>query len=163
MTTHDTFRQAAETNTEPDLLLLEFSDSNGVVVDRAVLNNENVIYDGETYVATDTDINTPSEGEEFKAPSLSFSNISREPGMLVLHAEGRIKVRLIHLDGSDFTVAGGVRTYYTAIQDTKDMLVITDVTADILTISGSLGPKMSLDLPYPLVRTTAKVFPGLYL
>lgn len=163
MTTVTTFHEAQETNPDPDLLLLEFYEDGGAVVDRAVINNEDIIFYGETYVATDFSVNIPSDGEDFSAPSLSISNVDRSPGKLVLRANDRIVVRMIEVDGTDYTVSGGVRTYYTIKNDTKNMMVITDATADIRTISGSLGPKLSLDQPYPVPKTNAKAFPGLYL
>lgn len=161
--THVAFRQSAETNTNPDLLLLEFSEQGGDVFQRAVDNSEDVIFEGNTFVATDIGAFIPSEGDTFKAPSLTFSNVSRAVGRAVLASETRIVCRLIHIDGADYTVSGGVRTYYTAIQDTKNMVVVEDAEVDILSASGTLGAALSADLPYPFNRTHKQVFPGVYI
>lgn len=157
------YRQSAETNTSPDLLLLEFSERGGSVVERAVLNNENVIFESNTFYRSGFDCNIPSADEMFKAPSLTFSNVGRVAGQAVLAARDRIVCRMIHVDGGDFTVSGGVRTYHNAIQDTKNMVVITDVTGDVMTISGSLGAALSADLPYPNKRSLKSIFRGAYM
>lgn len=161
--TAETFRQSQETQTQPDLLLVEFQEDGSGVVERAVLNNEDVIFGGNTYYAAQFDIGLPNDGETQALPSLTFSNVDREAGKLSLSAQDRISCRLIHLDGSDYTVSGGVRTYYTALSDTSNMMVVADVAADILNISGSLAPRLNLDLPSPLFVTNEKTFPGLYL
>ena len=161
--THPAYRQSAETNTTPDLFLLEFSERGSDDVSRAVLNNEDVIFEGNTFARASFGCSVPSDGDVFKAPSLTFSNVERVLGKAVLAAKGRIKCRMIHVDGGDYTVSGGVRTYYTAIQDTKDLLVISGVSADVITISGDLGSSLPMDIPYPAAKSTKAAFPGCYL
>ena len=162
--THPAYRQSTETNTAPDLLLLEFHErGSDQVVDRAVLNNEDVVFEDNTFVRAQFECHIPGEGDVFSSPTLAFSNVSRIPGRAVLAATDRIVGRMIHVDGTDFTIVGGVRNYHNSLMDTKNMLVISDATVDHLTVSGSLGPAMSEQMPYPVRKATKQAFPGLYL
>lgn len=161
--TNVVFRQNKETNTNPDLLLLEFTDTGSTFTERAVRNNEDVIFEGNTYTAMDFTANVPSDKEQFSAPSLTFSNVLRILGRGVRNVDGHIKCRMIHVDGADYTVSGGVRTYYTALQDTKDMIVVRNTQTTPQSVTGTLGPALTNDLPYPVTRVTKARFPGVYI
>jgi len=157
------FERAKETVSDPDLLLLEFWEEFNTTKHRAVMNNEDVVFDSETYVAASMEITLPNAGEEQSLPSLSFSNVNREIGKLAINAKGKIICRMILVDGGAYSIISDVRNYTTALWDTEDMMVVASCEANILTVSGDLAPKLDLLLPYPITRTSDVFFPGLYL
>lgn len=163
VTTADNFQQGRETQPEPSLMLLEFWQEFETFRHRAVLNNEDVVFDGETYSKAAAEITLPDGGETQTVPSITFSNVERDIGRFALNAVGKIICRMIIVDAYDYEVISGVRNYATAIVDTIDMMAVASVEVNVLTISGDLVPKLDLQIPYPVVRTTPDGFRGLYL
>ncbi len=162
-TTVQNFNQANETKVDPDLMLLEFWQEFDTNKHRAVMNNEDVIFDGETYAKAAMEITLPNDGETQSLPSLSFSNIDRTLGRIALNATGKIICRMMIVDGSDYTINSGVRTYNTLLQDTENMMSVSKADVNILTVSGELVPKLDLQIPYPTAKTHRDTFPGVYL
>ena len=162
-TTVQNLQQASETSIDPDLLLLEFWQEFDTTKHRAVMNNEDVVFDGETYAKASMEITLPNEGETQQQTQITFSNIDRILGRFALNAVGKIICRMIIVDGSDYTIVSDVRNYATAISDTANMMAVSQVDVNILTISGDLSPKLDLQIPYPTVKTNANTFPGIYL
>lgn len=162
-TTAQNFEQGKETQTEPYLLLLEFWQEFETFRHRAVLNNENVVFDGETYLKASAEISLPDGGETQSVPSITFSNVDRDIGRFALNVVGKIICRMIIVDGYDYTIVDDVRNYASAITDTLDMLAIASVEANVLTISGDLIPKLDMQIPYPINKNTPEGMPGLYL
>jgi len=161
-TDQQNFDIANETILDPNLLLMEFWQEFSSTRHRAVKNNEDVIYAGNTYVKAAMNVTLPNSGDTQHNTSVTFSNVTRDLGKAALAAVGKIQCRLIQVDGTDFT-GSNPRTYNTALWDTDNMIVLSKVDINTLTISGDLVPKLDLLLPYPLVKTSAEFYPGLWL
>lgn len=162
-TTIQNFQQANETIVDPDLLLLEFWQEFEAFKHRAVMNNENVVYGGETYVRAAMEVTLPNDGETQSLPSLTFSNVDRTIGRFALNATGKIICRMMIVDGSDYSIVSDVRNYNTLLSDTQNMMSVAKVDVNTLTVSGDLMPKLDLQLPSPIFKTNANSFPGIYL
>lgn len=163
VTTVNHFEQAKETQAQPYLVLFEFWQEFETFRHRAVLNNEDVVFDGETYAKAAAEITLPDGGDTQSVPGITFSNVERDLGRFALNAVGKILCRMIVVDAYDYTIVSDVRNYATALIDTIDMMAVASVEVNVLTISGDLVPKLDLQIPYPVVRATPDGMPGLYL
>lgn len=163
MTTSQIFDQGKENQSEPYLVLFEFWQEFETFRHRAVLNNEDVVFDGETYLKAAAEITLPDGGETQSVPGITFSNVERDIGRFALNAVGKILCRMIVVDAYDYTIVSDVRNYASSLMDTLDMMAVASVEVNILTISGDLVPKLDLQIPYPVVRSTPDGMPGLYL
>lgn len=148
------YNQGNEFISEPELLLLQFWEEGSTVVHYAALNTENITHDGNEYVASSFELTLPDEGAEQGNVNLTIPNVERIAGRTVLSAVNKIQCRMILVDGSDHEVV---------ISDTKNMLVLSSVTADQRSVSGTLIAKADVLLPDPLRGTSASFFPGLWL
>lgn len=157
------YQQGSETITEPNLLLLEFWQEFDTTKHRAVMNNEDVVFDGETYVRSAMEITLPNDGDVQQTTSITFSNVDRILGRFALNAVGKIICRMIIVDGYDYTIVSDVRNYATALMDTQNMMTVSKIDVNVLTISGDLTPKLDLQTPYPVNKTNANAFPGIFL
>lgn len=156
--------ESKETIVDPDLMLFEFYEEGSTVFDRAVANNEDIIYDGNTYTQANFNIVPPDSENRQVTTSLSVSNISRAAGKAINAARGRIRCRVIFLDGKAYTVgSGGVRTYTKVKWDNYASTVVADPVTNIYTVSGDLAPKADSLFAYPLIKTSRTFHPGLYL
>lgn len=152
-----TVAQRDKVNRDPisdaHLILLEFLEDGRDFVHRAAVNNDDVFHQGNNYVAADIAIHLPGSGEEEVGVRLEMSNISRLPGAVVAKAQNRIGCRIKLVDESAVD---------TAIIDTSNLLVIRQATLDSVRISAELGPRASLQEPFPFRRTTRQFFPGVW-
>ena len=163
MTVED-FKASRETTPDPDLLLFEFWQDGTTVYDRAVNNNEDVIFEGNTFTATSFDVQAPSAENNLSTVQLSISNVSRVAGRAVLNARGKIRCRMIWVNGDDYTVnVDGIREYASSFHDTSNMMVITNAETDVLTVSGDLMAKTDPLMGYPFTKTSEEFFPGLWI
>lgn len=162
-TTIQNFQQAQENISEAYLLLFEFWEEFSTEKHRAVLNNEDVIFDGEIYIRASVEITLPNEGDDQQLPSLTFSNVDRVLGKIALNTGNKIICRMIEIDGFDYTIINGVRHYNKSISDTENMMVVANADVSTLTVSGELFPKLDLQIPTPISKTNKNSFPGLYL
>lgn len=139
--------------TDAHVILLEFQEDGNSTVHRAAINNEDIESNGETFVATDIEIALPNSGDQEPSVDLSMDNIDREVGKAVNRARNRVGCRILLVDSS---------APDTALMDTLNLMVISSATGDSDRISASLGPRASLQEPWPPMRTRKQYFPGLW-
>lgn len=159
------FKHSKQVQPDPDLMLLEFWEegySNSRA--RAVMNNVDVIFDGNVFTRTKLEVTPPSSENEQSTTQISISNISRIAGRTVLSARGKIRVRVMWVDGEDYTIdTGGTRVYGSLLYDTDNMMVVDNIEANVLTVSGDLLPRAEPLMGYPFTKTSEEFFPGLWI
>ena len=138
---------------QPHVILLEFSEDGQDVVIRAAVNNEDIVHQGELYVATNISVVLPSAESEDVSATLIASNQERILGRAIDRAKRRITVRMMMIDVSLPDIA---------IMDTQDLMVAESATVNGAIISLSLGPRASMQEPVPTRRTTRNSFPGVW-
>lgn len=139
---------------DPHIILLEFQEDGQSAINRAAINTEDVVFEGNTFYKAGIDIQLPSTQDGETQAQMVASNIDRVLGRALNAATQRINVRMILVDASDLT---------TAIIDTKNLMVISQASGNSTKVSGSLGPRAGLLEPVPFKRTTKQDFPGIWL
>lgn len=139
---------------DPHVILLEFQEDGQAVIERAAINTEDIVWNGNTYVAAAIDVVAPMSGGDETSAQLRASNVDRVIGRALNAATGRVNVRIIVIDTALPDVA---------LIDTKNNLVFTDTTIAADVVSATLGSRMSLLEPVPPRRTTRSTFPGVWL
>lgn len=132
------------------VILIEVQEDGAVAVHRAAINTDDVVSNGETYVASEIIITLPSSSDEEVGVSVSMSNITREISRAVARARNRIGIRMMLIDTAD------PDTY---LKDTGNMLILTNVSGNE-TVTGDLAPRASVLEPWPPMRTRKQFFPG---
>lgn len=152
-----TAAQRANASADPvadaHVILLEFAEDGKSAVHRAAINNEDVVFGGETYVATDIAINLPGSGDGAPSVRLEMSNLSRVVGRAINAARARIGCRILLVDMGNPSVA---------IIDTKNLFVLRSASGDSVRITAELGMRADLQEPVPPRRTTRAFFPGVW-
>ena len=138
---------------DPHVILLEFQEDARSTVHRAVINNEDVTHNGNTYVATDISVTLPDSGAQDPSVRLEMSNLSRVVGATVARAKNRIGCRIMLIDTSDPDVT---------LSDSEDMFILGRITLNGIRISATLMPRASTDEPLPYRRTSKLFFPGVW-
>ncbi|MEH6727447.1 MAG: hypothetical protein V7703_14890 [Hyphomicrobiales bacterium] len=140
---------------DPHVILIEFQEDGESAVERAALNNENIIWEGNTYFRSDIEVQTPSTGDGEISAQLVASNVDRYLSRALDSAKQRINVRIILIDTAEPT---------TPIIDTQNLLVMPSASAnDEGSISAQLAARVGLLEPVPFKRTTKAAFPGVWL
>lgn len=148
------FKSGNRYNTDPDIVLMEFWEQGKSNRHRAAHNNENVVSNGEEYIASSINVTLPNASDQIQEANISISNISRIPGKAVLSAKQQLQVRLMNSSGLD-------RDNF--LQDTLDMLVIRDVTITPISVGGTISSKADPLIAYPFSRTGYKAMPGIWI
>lgn len=140
---------------DPHVILLEFQEDGHEAIERAALNNEDIIWGGNTYYRSDIEVQTPSTGDGEISAQLVASNVDRYLSRALDSATQRINVRIILID----TVNPDQ-----PIIDTKNLLVMPTAAADDEgSVSAQLAARVGLLEPVPFRRTTKVQFPGVWL
>ena len=137
---------------DPQIVLLEFQEDGSSTVHRAAANTEDVVWQGNTYIRRQIDVELPGTSTNETRARLVTSNIDRILGRAIDAAVQRINVRLILID-----FATGE-----ALIDTKNLMVIPSASG-MVELSVELGPRASLLEPVPASPTTRADFPGVYI
>lgn len=135
------------------IILMEFTEDRRPVVHRAAINNEDIVHNGNTYIATDISISLPGSGDQDPSVHLDMSNISRVIGAAINQARNRIGCRIILIDSSIPDVA---------LMDTKNLFILGQASGNSVRITSDLGPRATLQEPVPFMRTTRKLYPGVF-
>jgi hypothetical protein len=139
--------------TDAHVILLEFQEDGNSTVHRAAINNEDVTSNGDSFVATDIEIALPNSNDQEPSVDIAMDNIDREIGKAVNRARNRVGCRIMLVDTS---------APDTALMDTLNLMVISSAAGDSERVSASLGPRASLQEPWPPQRTRKQYFPGLW-
>lgn len=119
---------------------------------RVAVNNENVVSNGETFIAGQMNVVLPKRGEGRTSAQITIANVDRRIGLAAQ--------RLITPADVTFQVVDA------AEPDTIDIdyppMRLTGITGNALAVSGELTSRFNLQEPYPKVRATKTVAPGLY-
>lgn len=149
-----TYKHTTEIQAQPELLLFEFWEESTSTKERAVLNNENIIHNGETYYAASIDFTPPKAGENAGNASISISNVDRVIGKLINQAKRLIRVRMFVVSRDDFD----------EIEiDTGDLYMLTDIQVNEKTVSASITLRPDTLLESPPIKASQAFTPGLYL
>lgn len=132
------------------VILVEIQEDGSSEVNRATINTEDIVSNGNTYTAAEIFINLPNSADEELTVSVSISNITREISRAVRRARNRIGIRMMLIDTSD------PDTY---LKDTGNLLVLSNISGNE-TISGDLTPRAGINEPWPPMRTRKQFFPG---
>jgi hypothetical protein len=139
---------------DPHIILLEFQEDGQAAINRAAINTEDVIWNGNTYYKSSIDIQLPVTGDNETRATMTASNIDRLLSRAIDSANQRINVRMILIDYA---------APETAIIDTKNLLVIPSASGDANSVTADLGPRATLLEPVPSKKTTKLEFPGIWL
>lgn len=139
---------------DPHVILLEFWEDAENSIERAAINNEEIIHLGETYYPVNMEVNLPSSENDEVGASLSASNVERILGRALDRAKRRITVRMKLIDTAFPDVV---------IMDTYDFLVIESASLGGVSIEAQLAAATSLIEPFNDSRTTKQQFPGVWL
>lgn len=139
---------------DPHIVLLEFQEDGQAAVNRAAINTEDVIFQGEVFDRAQVDVILPETGGDDTSASLVASNVDRILSRVLDAATQRINCRIILVDVSVPDVA---------IIDTRNLLVLSSASATSEEVNARLGPRASLQEPVPNRRTTRQQFPGVWL
>lgn len=132
------------------VILVEVQEDGQSAIHRAAINTEDIVSNGETYVASEIFITLPNSSDEEVGVSVSMSNITRVISRAIVRARNRIGLRMMLIDTAD------PDTY---LKDTGNMLVLINVSGNE-NISGDLAPRASVLEPWPPMRTRKQFFPG---
>lgn len=132
------------------VILVEVQEDGSDTVHRAAINTDDIVSNGETYVAAEIFINPPNSSDEEVGVSVSMSNITREISRAVLRSRNRIGLRMMLIDTS------APDTY---LKDTGNLLVLTNVSGNEV-VTGDLKPRAGSNETWPPMRTRKQFFPG---
>lgn len=153
-TRHDVNRDPIR---DPFLILLEFLEDGQLVEDtlRVAINNEDIVYGGETYTRAAIQVSIPSTQDTDQSASMQISNVDRVIGQALDKCRKRINVRMLVVDSSDLSAD--------PIIDTKNLMVVPSASGNTETITIRLGPRADQQEPVPFQRTTRQYFPGVWI
>lgn len=141
--------------TDAHVLLLEFQEDGQSVIERAAINTEDIVWNGETYYRAGIEVKLPSTGDGDISAQLVAANVDRLISRALDKAEQRINVRMIMIDTSapDATLI-----------DTENLLVMPIAsTSPDGRITASPSARANMQEPVPDKRTTKQEFPGAWL
>jgi len=139
---------------DPHIVLLEFQEDGQAAIERAAINTEDVVWNGETYHRSAISITLPASGDGETRAQLVASNIERIFSRALNAATQRINVRIILID---------ITAPDLPLVDTQNLLVIPSASGGAVEVTADLGPRASLQEPVPFRRTTKQDFPGVWL
>lgn len=153
-----TAAQRATVNRDPipsaHIILVEFEEDGSGVVQRAAINNEDMVSNGEIYIGTDINITLPNSVNGDTSVNIEMSNISRIVGRAIYFSRKQIGARIMLVDAADPD---------TTLMDTLNMLVLRNAQGDSVRISGQIAARASLFEPVPFRRTNRSLFPGVWM
>lgn len=139
---------------DPHIVLLEFQEDGRTEVTRCAINTESVVSNGNTFNRYSMQVSLPATGSGDSRASLTLSNLDRVIGRIIDAARKRISVRMMLVDSSDPD---------TLIVDTRNMLVLSSISGNSIQITAQVEPRVSLQEPVPLQKTTRNFFPGVWI
>ena len=139
---------------DPQIILLEFQEDGNSNVQRAVINTEDVTWQGNVYYKASIDITFPNSGGGGVRAQMTASNVNRVLGRALNAATQRINVRLIQVD---------LTNPDEPMLDSKNLLIIPSASGKAATVTAELAPRASLQEPVPFKRTTKQDYPGVFL
>ena len=135
------------------LELLVITHANLSTPIRLVNNTENVVSNGETYIAYPFKVGLPKDKDR-TAPSasLTISNVTRELSQLIrqISTPPAIDISIIRIDDLD------------AVEVSYPTFYLRNVKYDVLTISGELSVDDMMREPYPQRTFTPSEYPGMF-
>lgn len=163
------FRLSAEASfaDEVDLCFLTISHPTLLEPIRINSDTKDFIYGGETFTGFPFDFELLTDDEQPPTARLAIQNVDPRIGDTIrsLSAAARLKIEL--LSSADFNTAVDPRTEIggspgTTVVYSADKLFLTNVTVDIMTISGTIQGWDYLQRVWPGQRATQASFPGLF-
>lgn len=140
---------------DPLVVLVEIQEDGSTIVHRAAAHDIDVTREGEIYSKSDISVTLPRGGDAETSSRITMSNVDRIASQAAAAATRRIGVRLILVNESDPDI--------TVKFDTRNLLMLKNITANIKELSGNLSPKISMNEPYPPRPTTKQGFPGIWV
>lgn len=162
----------ASASAEPLLLFLTVTHPTVAEVFRMVSNEygdkiDDHIYGGETFYGIPFNFSRPTDDDRPARTRLGMLNINRRPGLFVLSLNSPCKIKVEMIAASDFTEhKDAVLDAHTEIGsasaiDSMDYLYLRNTTGDAMWFEGDLAPVDLTGEPFPALRSTPDVLPGL--
>lgn len=119
---------------------------------RVVNNNENIVSNGNTFIAFPFNITLPSDSEDPGLAELQIANVDRSmiEAIEAITTPATCKVQII------------LASTPSTIEYEWSNLVLRNATADDVTITAQIGNPPIDAMPYPPMRVTQRDFQGLY-
>lgn len=137
------------------VILLEFQEDGASTVLRAAVNNEDLVYAGNTYTRSAIQVSAPSTDDNDASASLTVSNVDRQIGRALDACRRRISVRMMVIDTGNLAAD--------PVIDTRNLMVIPSASGNTEAITAQLGPRADQQEPVPFQRTTKGMFPGVWI
>lgn len=119
---------------------------------RVTNNNENIVSNGQTFLAYPFNITLPSDTEEPGVAQLDIANVDRS----IIEA-----IELMD-DPATCLVQVILASTPNSIEYEWSNLILRNVTADDVSVTAQIGHAPIDAMPYPPIRVTQRDFPGLY-
>lgn len=136
------------------VILLEFQEEGRSEITRAAINTEDVVSNGNTFTRYSIGVLLPATGGDDTTASLTIGNLDRVIGRVIDAARARVGVRMMLVDTS---------IPDTLIVDTKNLIVMSQISGNSIQLSAALTPRVSLQEPVPFQKTTRQFFPGVWV
>lgn len=136
----------------PVLELLIISHESLSAPVRVVNDSQDLTYDGFLYNGWPFELELPDEGDRAPRGVLTIKNVDRRIGEAVraLHTPPRVRIIVIASDNHD------------DIWLDYNYLWLSEVTGDVRSVSGQIGPQEQSSRPWPKGRATQREFPALF-
>lgn len=155
-------KQASE---EALLIFLSIYHEDLIEPIRVVSDVENFILDGDEYVGFDFKINLLSDSDSAPQARLTIMNVDEQIGRAVQRSTSPVNLSLQILPMSEFDTSVVPRTQLNtpAIRVYRAAhLRLTEVTGDLMQISGKISSWDYSQEPWPALKATESRFPGLF-
>lgn len=164
------FRRSAEANFADEVDLVFLTISHELLIDpiRVVWDNKDFIYNGNTFIGFPFDITLLSDDDTPPKAKLTIQNVDPRIGdtLRTLRSPPRLKIEL--LSSADFDLNADPRVEISSSPDVPavvfvaDKLFLTNVSVDIMQISGDIVGWDYLQRVWPGKRATQSIFPALF-
>jgi hypothetical protein len=164
------FRRSAEANfaDEVDLVFLTISHETLIEPIRVVWDTKDFVYGGNTFIGFPFDIVLLTDDDKPPTAKLTIQNVDPVIGETIrtLRSPPRLKIELLSSVDFDLTVTPRVPIISPDVSPTvvymADKLFLTNVSVDIMTVSGTIVGWDYLQRVWPGRRASQADFPGLF-
>lgn len=161
-----TFRQAAEAqyNDEVNLCFLTISHPFLAEPVRVVWDTKDFIFGGERFIGFPFDIELLTDDDQPPRAKLSIQNIDPRIGDTIrsLPSAPRLKLELLSSADFDLNTDPRVEIEDATVVYRADKMFLTNVSVDVLTVSGDIVGWDYLQRVWPGRRATQSLLPGLF-
>ena len=119
---------------------------------RCCTNTSNITSNGNLFYGACLELVLPTKAQEKQSARISVANVDRRIGLAArtMLTPATITFDIIKADTPD------------TIEIAYPPMLLTDIRGDVSAVSGELREQMNLQDPWPVVRATKSVAPGVY-